>query len=55
MFDEGRDKGTKGAGFYSTIWWGELNTAVGCGKATVNPHKHWKEGQWPEPTEANRQ
>lgn len=54
LFDEGDSEGaTKSAGFYSTQWWGQLNTAVGCGKATMNPHKKWKAGQWPEPTTAN--
>ena len=54
QWDEGYDiytDKTKGHGFYSGIWWGELNIAVGCGKPTINPHKHgWKPGQWPEPT-----
>jgi hypothetical protein len=50
LFDEGNREGaTKGAGFYAPLWWGQLNTAVGCGKATMNPHKKWKKGQWPEP------
>ena len=54
QWDEGYDiytDKTKGHGFYSGMWWGELNIAVGCGKPTINPHKHgWKPGQWPEPT-----
>lgn len=51
LFDEGNREGeTHGAGFYASLWWGELNTAVGCGKATMNPHKAWKAGQWPDPT-----
>ena len=54
QWDEGYDiytEKTKGHGFYSGMWWGELNIAVGCGKPTINPHKHgWKPGQWPEPT-----
>jgi hypothetical protein len=54
LFDEGNREGaTKGVGFYSGQWWGQLNTAVGCGKPTMNPHRKWKEGQWPAPTATN--
>ena len=51
-WDEKYDTAPKGYGIQADMWWGALNIAVGCGKATLNPHKNgWKAGQWPAPTE----